>query len=105
LPGASEWTLSNSIALHFDDMPMQPRFGLAHRYLSEAPVAFGATLEKGDYHIVDLTAFINVTDKVELGVFAKNIFDQYGILSAPFSFAGAVARPRTVGATLRFNMQ
>ncbi|MEH6789330.1 TonB-dependent receptor [Parasphingorhabdus sp.] len=105
LPGASEWTLSNSVSLHFDDAPMQPKFGLAHRYLSAAPVAFDSTLEKGDYHIVDLTAFVNVTDKVELGVFAKNIFDQYGILSAPFSFAGAVVRPRTFGATVRFNMQ
>ena len=105
LPGASEWTLSNSINLHFDDASMKPRFSLAHRYLSNAPVAFGATLEKGDYHIVDLNAFINVNDNVELGIFAKNIFDQYGVLSAPFSFAGAVARPRTIGATLRFNMQ
>lgn len=105
LPGASDWTLSNSVSLHFDDAPMQPRFSLAHRYLSNAPVAFNSTLEKGDYHIVDLTAFMNLTDNVELGVYAKNIFDQYGILSAPFSFAGAVMRPRTVGATVRFSMQ
>jgi len=105
LPGASDWTLSNSVSLHFDDAPMKPRFSLAHRYLSNAPVAFDSTLEKGDYHIVDLTAFMNLTDNIELGVYAKNIFDQYGILSAPFSFAGAVVRPRTVGATVRFSMQ
>ena len=105
LPGASDWTLSNSVSLHFDDAPMKPRFSLAHRYLSNAPVAFDSTLEKGDYHIVDLTAFMNLTDNIELGVYAKNIFDQYGILSAPFSFAGAVVRPRTIGGTVRFSMQ
>jgi len=105
LPGASDWTLSNSVSLHFDDAPMKPRFSLAHRYLSNAPVAFDSTLEKGDYHIVDLNAFMNLTDNIELGVYAKNIFHQYGILSAPFSFAGAVVRPRTVGATVRFSMQ
>ena len=41
---------------------------------------------------------------VELGVFAKNLFDTYGILNAPFSFAGSITRPRTIGATLRFSL-
>jgi outer membrane receptor protein involved in Fe transport len=104
LPGASEWILSNSIDLSFPDSRLKPRFGIAHRYLSSAPVDFAGSLEKGDFHIVDLNASIAVTDQIELGVFAKNLFDQYGISNAPFAFAGSVARPRTIGATVRFSL-
>ena len=104
LPGASDWILSNSVDLNFPDSPLKPRFNLSHRYMSGAPVAFGAPLEKGDYNIIDLNASVTVADRVELGLFAKNLFNQYGILNAPFSFAGSVTRPRTVGATLRFSL-
>jgi iron complex outermembrane receptor protein len=104
LPGASDWILANSIDLNFPDSPMKPRVGVAHRYLSAAPVAFGAALEKGDFHIVDLNAAFTVADRIELGLFAKNLFNQYGILNAPFSFAGSVTRPRTIGASLRFSL-
>ena len=104
LPGASDWILSNSIDLNFPDSSLKPRFNLAHRYMSAAPVAFGAALEKGDFHIIDLNASITVAERIELGLFAKNLFNQYGILNAPFSFAGSVARPRTIGATVRFSL-
>ena len=104
LPGASDWILSNSLDLSFPDSPMAPRFNLSHRYMSAAPVAFGATLEKGDYHLIDLNASVTVADGLELGLFAKNLFNQYGILNAPFSFAGSVTRPRTLGASLRFSL-
>lgn len=104
LPGASDWILSNSIDLNFPDASLKPRFNLSHRYMSAAPVAFGAALEKGDFHIIDLNASITVADRIELGLFAKNLFNQYGILNAPFSFAGSVARPRTIGATVRFSL-
>jgi outer membrane receptor protein involved in Fe transport len=104
LPGASEWILSNSVDFYLADSPLKPRIGLAHRYLSSAPVAFGATLEKGDFHLIDLNASVTVNERIEVGLFAKNLFNQYGILNAPFSFAGSVARPRTVGATVRFSL-
>ena len=104
LPGASDWILSNSVDLSFPDSALKPRFNLSHRYMSGAPVAFGAALEKGDYHLIDLNASVTVAERVELGLFAKNLFNQYGILNAPFSFAGSVTRPRTVGATLRFSL-
>ncbi len=103
LPGSSDWVLANSLNFDFDDVPLEPRFTVLHRYLTEAPVAFGSTLQKGGYHLVDLTAFVNVTDQVEVGVYAKNLFDEYGILNAPFTFAGSVTRPRTIGAVLRWN--
>lgn len=104
LPGASDWIISNSVDLTFPDSNLKPRFNLSHRYLSAAPVAFGAVLEKGDYNIIDVNASITVADRVEIGIFAKNLFDQYGILNAPFSFAGSVTRPRTIGATARFSL-
>lgn len=104
LPGASDWILSNSLDLTFPDAKLKPRFNLSHRYMSAAPVAFGAVLEKGDYHIIDLNASVTVADRVEIGLFAKNLFNQYGILNAPFSFAGSVTRPRTLGANLRFSL-
>src|SRR3546814_4142644 len=80
---SSEWTLSNSLDLSFADAPLKPRFGIAHRYLSSAPVDFAGSLEKGDFHLVDLNASIAVNERIELGVFAKNLFNQYGILNAP----------------------
>ncbi|HWW58493.1 MAG TPA: TonB-dependent receptor [Sphingopyxis sp.] len=104
LPGASDWILSNSVDFTIPDSPLKPRIGLSHRYLSSAPVAFGATLEKGDFNLIDLNASVTVNEKIEIGLFAKNLFNQYGILNAPFSFAGSVARPRTVGATVRFGL-
>ena len=105
LPGASEWILANQLDFELRDSPLRPRIGIAHRYLSKAPVAFGATLEKGDYSLIDLNAAIRVADGIEAGVFAKNLFDKYGILNAPFSFAGSVTRPRTIGASLRFGLR
>ncbi|MFS0773052.1 TonB-dependent receptor [Sphingomonas sp. 1P08PE] len=105
LPGASDWIIANQLDFELRDSPLRPRIGIAHRYLSKAPVAFGATLQKGDYSLIDLNASIRVTDGIEAGVFAKNLFDEYGILNAPFSFAGSVTRPRTIGASLRFGLR
>lgn len=105
LPGASEWIVANQLDFELRDSPLRPRIGIAHRYLSAAPVAFGATLEKGDFSLVDLNASIRVAEGIEAGLFAKNLFDQYGILNAPFSFAGSVTRPRTIGASLRFGLR
>jgi len=104
LPGASKWTIANQLQFDLSDTAFGGRLGIAHRYLSKAPVAFGSVLKRGGYSIVDLNASMNVVEGVELGAFVQNLFDVYGILNAPFSFAGAVTRPRTVGASLRFNL-
>lgn len=105
LPGASEWTIANQLQVDLRSSRLHPRFGIAHRYLSAAPVAFGAALEKGDYSVVDLNAAIDVGRGIELGAYVKNVFDTFGILNAPFSFAGSVQRPRTIGASLRFSLK
>jgi|TARA_R100000049_G_C1954816_1_gene107127 outer membrane receptor protein involved in Fe transport len=104
LPGASDWTLSNRIDFRLPISGLEPRLGFAHRWLSEAPVAFGNALEKGDYHLLDINADITLANGLELGIFVKNVFDEYAILNAPFGFAGSVTRPRTVGASLRFDL-
>ena len=104
LPGASEWIIANQLDLNLRNAPLAPRIGIAHRYVSKAPVAFGSSIQKGDYHIVDLNASFAVTEGLEAGLFFKNLFNEYGVLNAPFAFAGSVTRPRTLGASLRFSL-
>src|SRR3546814_13271222 len=76
LPGASEWTLSNQLDLSFADVPLKPRFGIAHRYLSSDPVAFAGSMEKGDFHLVDPNRQIAVNQTIETGVSAKHPLKQ-----------------------------
>ena len=101
LPGASEWTLANSFNFHLNAVRFEPTISLNHRYQSKAPVAFGATLERGGFHIFDLNVSAQLSERVNASLFVKNLADEYGILNAPFSFAGSVTRPRTIGLTLR----
>ena len=103
LPGASVWTLANSFNFYLNAVPFEPRVSVNHRYQSKAPVAFGATLERGGFHIFDLNVSAQLGDQVTAALFVKNVADEYGILNAPFSFAGSVLRPRTVGMTLRID--
>jgi outer membrane receptor protein involved in Fe transport len=102
LPGASDLILASTITMNLDG-ELEPTISLSHRYLSKAPVAFGASFEKGGYNIVDLNASAMISDEMQVSIFVKNLGDTYGILSAPFSFAGSVTRPRTVGASFRYD--
>ena len=101
LPGSSEWSVSNNLKLDLANVPMQPTIEVAHRYLSSAPVAFGNENTRGDFNIFDLRASVAVMENVRVLVFANNLFDEYGILNAPFTSsvvpAGSIVRPRTVG--------
>jgi iron complex outermembrane recepter protein len=56
-------------------------------------------------HLFDLNASIETGERFEVDLFVKNLLDEYGILNAPFSFAGSVVRPRTIGATHRYSME
>ena len=109
LPGSSEWTISNSISLAFGDVRFSPNVLLMHRYLSEAPVAFGSAFEKGDYHIVDLRAGLTFSEAVDVSLFANNLLDEYGTLNAPFASSalplGSVTRPRTIGVTMNWSFR
>jgi len=89
LPGSSEWTIANSLTLAFDAVRFEPHVLLMHRYLSEAPVAFGSTFEKGDYHIVDLRAGLKFSEALDVAVFVNNLLDEYGVLNAPCASSAA----------------
>lgn len=101
LPGSSKWSVANSLKVELADKPLRPMFEIAHRYLSKAPVAFGNDATRGDFNIIDLRFGITVADSVKVLAFANNLFDEYGVLNAPFtsSFApaGSIVRPSTVG--------
>jgi iron complex outermembrane recepter protein len=109
LPGSSEWTISNSLAFGFEGVALAPRFVLAHRYLSEAPVAFSGTNQKGDFHVVDVRGSVTLGENLGVSVFLNNALDEYGVLNAPFADfgtpLGSVLRPRTVGLTVDWSFE
>jgi outer membrane receptor protein involved in Fe transport len=103
LPGSSEWTISNSLSFGFEGVALDPQFLISHRYLSEAPVAFSGTNEKGDYHVVDLRGTVNVSS-LQVSLFVNNATNEYGVLNAPFADfgtpLGSIVRPRTIGVSV-----
>jgi iron complex outermembrane recepter protein len=109
LPGSSEWTISNSLSFGLEDVVLRPHFVLAHRYLSEAPVAFSGTTMKGDFHVVDVRGSVSIGDSLRVSVFLNNALDEYGVLNAPFADfgtpLGSVLRPRTVGLTMDWSFE
>jgi outer membrane receptor protein involved in Fe transport len=108
LPGSSDWSIANNLRIGFEDKPMAPHFEIAHRYLSEAPVAFGNPNTRGNFNVFDLRAGITVGENIDLLVFANNVFDEYGILNAPFTDAalpaGTIVRPRTFGVRVDWSL-
>jgi outer membrane receptor protein involved in Fe transport len=102
LPGASEWTIANSLNFNFADVALSPRLSITHNYLSKAPVAFGAVTRRGGYHLVDARLTFQIQENVDLALYAENLFDKYGLINAPFADSypqplGSVTRPRTIG--------
>ena len=109
LPGSSKWALANTASLSIQGAPLNPRLELSHRYLSEAPVSFQSVNTRGDYHLFDLRLLADVTDDISVMAFVNNLFDEYGVLSAPFAEGdpnpqGTVLRPRTVGLRLNWSL-
>nr|WP_294813303.1 TonB-dependent receptor [uncultured Sphingomonas sp.] len=108
LPGASRWSVANNVKFELAELPLQPSFEIAHRYLSSALVAFGNPNTRGNFNIVDIRASILAFDRLRILAFANNVFDKYGILNAPFTAqtapAGSIVRPRTVGVRLDWSL-
>ncbi len=108
LPGASRWSVANNVKFELAEVPLQPSFEIAHRYLSSALVAFGNPNTRGNFNIVDIRASILAFDRLRILAFANNVFDKYGILNAPFTAqtapAGSIVRPRTVGVRLDWSL-
>jgi iron complex outermembrane recepter protein len=105
LPGSSEWSIANNLTYEPSGWWGAPSFEVAHRYLSEAPVAFGNPNVRGGFDIFDLRASVELTPSVKLLAFVNNVTDAYGVLNAPFTSqavpAGSIVRPRTFG--IRFD--
>ncbi|KQS53895.1 TonB-dependent receptor [Brevundimonas sp. Leaf363] len=105
LPGSSEWSIANNLTYAPSGWWGAPSFDLAHRYLSEAPVAFGNPNQRGGFDIFDIRAAVELTPSVKLLAFVNNVTDAYGVLNAPFTSqavpAGSIVRPRTFG--IRFD--
>jgi iron complex outermembrane receptor protein len=101
LPGSSKWSISNNIDYDMPDLPGKPTIGLAHRYLSSAPVAFQSDVLRGNYNIFDARVSITIRDHLRLTGFVDNLTNEYGILNGPFSGqtapAYSIVRPRTYG--------
>ena len=108
LPGASHWSIANTLSLDLPDVALKPTFQIAHRYLSKAPVAFGNPSTRGDYNLVDARASASVGHNIRLLGFVDNIFNEYGVLSGPFTAqtapAYAVTRPRSYGLRVDWNL-
>ncbi|AHE55049.1 hypothetical protein NX02_16855 [Sphingomonas sanxanigenens DSM 19645 = NX02] len=108
LPGSSKWSIANNVKLDLADVSGKPTIEIAHRYLSSAPVAFGNDATRGNFNIFDLRASVTLMEKFRILAFANNIFDEYGILNAPFTSqvtpAGSIVRPRTIGIRLDWSL-
>ncbi|MGF7149099.1 outer membrane receptor protein involved in Fe transport [Sphingomonas zeicaulis] len=108
LPGTSKWSIANNVKLDLADVSGKPTIEIAHRYLSSAPVAFGNDATRGNFNIFDLRASVTLMEKFRILAFANNIFDEYGILNAPFTSqvtpAGSIVRPRTIGLRLDWSL-
>jgi len=101
MPGASHWTVNNSLTWYMN-LPWSPRLILTHQYLSKAPVTWNSEVQRGDYNLYNLKASV-VKGPYEVNFYINNLFDQYGIVNAPYatpsSMLVTVVRPRTIGLT------
>ncbi len=108
LPGSSKWSISNNIDIDLPDLPGKPSIGLAHRYLSSAPVAFGSDFMRGNFNLFDARVAFSVREHFRVMGFISNITNKYGILNGPFasqtSPAYSIVRPRTFGMKIDWNL-
>ncbi|WP_115720370.1 TonB-dependent receptor [Gallaecimonas mangrovi] len=103
LPGASKWTINNIITWDLD-LPYSPRLMLTQHYVSKAPVAFNAEMQRGGYTTYDLKTSV-VKGNYQLNFYVNNLFDKYGIVDSPYVGTNGyrsttILQPRTIGLTL-----
>lgn len=108
LPGSSKWAVANNLTYTFTDVRFAPSVELAHRYLSTAPVAFGNPSTRGGFNVVDLRVSATLRPNLRVMAFADNLFNEYGILSGPFTSqttpAISIIRPQTFGIKLDWSL-
>jgi outer membrane receptor protein involved in Fe transport len=108
LPGTAYFQIANQGSLRFAG-PMETggRVSLMHSYVGKSFDTLFKTAELGGYNIVDAgVAFAR--QQWELTLFARNVANKKataGVLSnQPFYTDYYVTRPRTIGASLRFDL-
>ena len=105
LPGASKWSIANTASFRFAG-PLQPRFVVTHRFISEAPVAFNSVTKQGGFSLFNVRAGLTF-GRVDAALFVNNVADKRGVLAGPFADsvpAVTIARPRTYGVTLDWKL-
>ncbi|QUD89579.1 TonB-dependent receptor domain-containing protein [Phenylobacterium montanum] len=106
LPGASKWTISNTLSYRWEDAPLRPALVLSERYVSRAPGIFGQPgTQQGEYNLVDIRASARVRG-IEVTAFVENIGDSHGVATA-FNYGQLsqyLVRPRTFGLTFDYKL-
>jgi iron complex outermembrane recepter protein len=111
LPGAPEWTVSNTVTGRWFIAGLDPVVTLVHRYESESPSSLSyKEIMKGDYHQFDLRAGAQIRG-VGLTLFGRNLADKRGVTAVhPYARTdGTIYRrdfiitPRTFGLELNYS--
>src|SRR5262249_30169685 len=111
LPGAPEWTISNSVTGRWYLANLAPTVTLLHRYESRSPSSLSyRDIEKGGYHQFDLRAGVKLAS-IGVTLFGKNLTDKRGVTAVqPYARAGGgdpyrrdfIITPRTFGVELEY---
>lgn len=108
LPGTPKFQIANQASMRFDG-PMQTvgRVALTHTYVGKSFNDLFMSQEQGGYSLVDARIAFS-RERWELSIFANNIANKKavaGVYSAPPFFTDYfVTKPRTIGASLRFDL-
>jgi outer membrane receptor protein involved in Fe transport len=108
LPGASKWSLANTLTYTWSNVPLQPNFLISHRFVSSATSGtIGQNLEQGNYHLFDFRAAVPIHN-FKITAFVSNIANKRGVTTAQELSANLLedflVRPRTIGITLDYRL-
>jgi iron complex outermembrane recepter protein len=96
LPGASEWSTSESATYYFDS-PSKPYVMVQHRYLSESTASFAPEPVAGNYNIFSIRAGATF-GRIGVQAYVTNVGDERGIATAsPFDPIVFLVEPRRIG--------
>jgi outer membrane receptor protein involved in Fe transport len=108
LPGASKWSLANTLTYSWSGGSVRPNFLLSHRFVSSATSGtIGQDLQQGNYHLFDFRVAVPF-NKFQITAFVNNIANKRGVMTAQELSANLLedflVRPRTIGLTLDYHL-
>lgn len=108
LPGTARTQVSNQATFHFSGpIDTDGRATLSHTYVGKSFNDLFKSAEQGGYSLVDFRIAFS-TQRWELGLFANNVLNKKAVAgvqpNAPFYTDYYINKPRTIGASLRFDM-